>query len=156
MLIADCSTNISKLNLTMFQREGQNYTFSDQERLDTLTKSRSAEKWRNVIHAVETAIAFKLGIACIDLDSVLLHHNPEDGISRLGRPLPLGRKLTLYFRQKKCKVIVLTSRPDRYQHGRIHQHLESLGFAVDRVTNVKPPADCYVDDKAVHVPKNWK
>jgi hypothetical protein len=37
----------------------------------------------------------------------------------------------------------------------IHQYLLSNGFAVDRVTNVKPAADAYFDDKAVRVEKNW-
>lgn len=87
---------------------------------------------------------------------MLLHHNSEDGTSRLGRPLSLGRKLTLLLKRKGFRVVVLTSRRGRYKHGMIHQHLESLGFTVDHVTNVKPPADMYVDDKAVRVEKNWK
>jgi hypothetical protein len=140
----------------MCRNAGRSCILSVPDKRGILTKRRSAENWRNVIQSVETTTRISLGIACIDLDSVLLFHNPEDGISRLGRPLSLGRKLTWYFRKKKCKVIVLTSRPKLYEHGRIHQHLESLGFAVDRVTNIKPPADCYVDDKAIRVAKNWR
>jgi hypothetical protein len=118
--------------------------------------ARSAQNWRNVIRDAATVIAIKhTGIACVDLDSVLLHHNPEDGISRLGRPLSLGRKLTWFLSKKGFKVIVLTSRPGRYNHGMIHQYLASHGFSVERVTNVKPAADCYCDDKGVRVPKNW-
>jgi hypothetical protein len=109
-----------------------------------------------VIRHVETVIRFELGIACIDLDSVLLFHNPEDGTCRLGRPLSLGRKLTWLFRRKGFKVIVLTSRKGRYKHGMIHQYLESRDFAVDHVTNVKPAADVYCDDKSLRIPKNWK
>lgn len=119
-------------------------------------KSRSAENWRSVTRFVATVMRSELGRVCIDLDSVLLHHNPEDGISRLGRPLLLGRRLTLLLRQKGFKVVVLTSRPGRYNHGMIHQYLLGKGFAVDRVTNVKPAADAYFDDKAFRVQKNWK
>ena len=121
-----------------------------------MTKLRSAENWRNVTQLVETVTRFELGIACIDLDSVLLNHNPEDGTSRLGRPLSLGRKLTWLFHRKGYKVVVLTSRKNRYKHGMIHQYLESHGFAVDRVTNVKPAADVYCDDKALRIAKNWR
>ncbi len=120
------------------------------------TKRHSSANWVNVTQFVATAIRCERGVACIDLDSVLLYHNPEDGISRLGRPLPLGRKLTHLLKHKGFRVIVLTSRPARYQHGRIHQHLESLGFMVDRVTNIKPAADAYFDDKAFRIPKNWR
>lgn len=118
-------------------------------------KQRSAENWRNVTRFVETVTASELGIACIDLDSVLLFHNPEDGTSRLGHPLPLGRKLTRFLHRKGFKVVVLTSRKGRYKHGMIHQFLLSQDFVVDRVTNVKPAADIYLDDKACRVPKNW-
>ena len=130
--------------------------FWDRDKRGILTNRRSAEKWESVKRDVETAILFKLGIACIDLDSVLLHHNPEDGTSRLGRPLSLGRKLTWLFHRKGFKVVVLTSRRNRYKHGMIHQYLESHGFAVDRVTNVKPAADVYCDDKALRIAKNWR
>jgi hypothetical protein len=120
-------------------------------------KSRSVENWQNVTRAVATVIPSKrIGVACVDLDSVLLFHNPEDGTSRLGRPLSLGRKLTWLLRHKGFKVIVLTSRLGRYNHGKIHQYLVSSDFAVDHVTNVKPAADIYLDDKAFRIPKNWR
>jgi hypothetical protein len=99
---------------------------------------------------------FELGIACVDLDSVLLHHDHKDGISRLGRVLPLGRELTRLLKSKNYRVVVLTSRSGHYNHGQIHEFLRSRGFQIDLVTNVKPPADGYFDDKAVRVPKNWK
>lgn len=98
----------------------------------------------------------ELGVACVDLDSVLIHHNHADGISRLGRALPLGRELVKLLKQKGYKVVVLTSRSGHYEHGRIHEYLRSRGFQIDRVTNVKPPADVYCDDKAFRIPKNWQ
>ena len=140
----------------MSQSAGRNSTFSAHEKRGILTKRRSAENWRNVTQHAETVIRFELGIACIDLDSVLLFHNPEDGTSHLGRPLSLGRKLTWWLRRKGYKIIVLTSRKGHYQHGMIHQYLSSHVFAVDHVTNVKPAADVYCDDKALRIPKNWK
>lgn len=130
---------------------------SDQGKRGNSAKLNSSQNWRSVIaHAGIATVTGRIGVACVDLDSVLLHHNPEDGTSHLGRPLSLGRKLTHFLKHKGFRVVVLTSRRGRYKHGMIHQHLVSLGFMVDHVTNIKPPADCYIDDKAVRVPKNWK
>lgn len=115
-----------------------------------------AAKWRDVQSFVATVMPTALGRACVDLDSVLLHHNPEDGTSRLGRALPLGRKLCRLLKQRGEKVVVLTSRIGLYNHGIIHERLRSLGFEVDHVTNRKPVADAYFDDKAFRIPKNWR
>ena len=129
----------------------------------TSTKSRCAANWRNVKQFVETIMPFELGVACIDLDSVLLHHNSEDGISSLGPVLPLGRKLVRLLKQRGYWVVVLTSRPlnnDQPEfnlcHGGICTMLRAVSVPVDRVTNVKPAADAYFDDKAYRIPKNWE
>ena len=119
-------------------------------------KSSSEEKWQSVRQFVATVMRFELGVACVDLDSVLIYHNHADGISRLGRALPLGRELVKLLKQKSYKVIVLTAREGRYEHGRIHEYLRSRGFQIDRVTNRKPAADAYFDDKAFRIPKNWE
>jgi phosphoserine phosphatase len=97
----------------------------------------------------------ELGIACVDLDSVLFHHEPADGISRLGRPLPLGRELVRLLKSLGWQVWVLTARPGS-QHVEILGNLQLSGFDVDCVTNVKPAADAYFDDKAYRIPKNWE
>ena len=139
----------------MSQNAAKNSTSSEHGKPENSMKQLCGANWQSVIRFVATVTPIA-GIACVDLDSVLLFHNPEDGTSRLGRPLSLGRKLTHLFQRKGFKVVVLTSRKGRYQHGMIHQYLASHDFAVHRVTNVKPPADVYVDDKAFRVPKNWR
>ena len=98
----------------------------------------------------------ELGIACVDLDSVLLHHEHKDGTSRLGRVLPLGRELTRLLKLKGYKVVVLTARNGLYSHGRIFEYLVARGFQIDHVTNRKPAADAYFDDKAFRIAKNWR
>lgn len=115
----------------------------------------SDAKWQDARRFVGTVMRYELGIACVDLDSVLLYHDSEESISRLGRALPLGRKLVDLLKLWGYRVVVLTARPTT-QHKRIAAHLKREGFAVDQVTNVKPPADCYIDDKAFRVPKNWQ
>jgi hypothetical protein len=141
----------------MSQSAAKNSTSSERGKPANFRKQSSLQNWRSVTRFAEIAtVSGRIGVACVDLDSVLLHHNPEDGTSRLGRPLSLGRKLTHFLKHKGFRVVVLTSRRGRYKHGMIHQHLASLGFMVDHVTNVKPPADLYADDKAVRVEKNWR
>jgi hypothetical protein len=120
------------------------------------TKLLSGAKWQSVKRFVATVMRFELGTACVDLDSVLLYHDHKDGISHLGRPLPLGRELTKLLKSKGYRVVVLTARSGRYEHGMIHERLRARGFEVDRVTNRKPAADAYFDDKACRIPKNWK
>ena len=119
-------------------------------------KSNSDVKWRSVKQFVATVMRFELGVVCVDLDSVLLYHEHADGISRLGRALPLGRELVKLLKQKEYKVVVLTARSGRYEHGRIHEYLRSRVFQIDRVTNRKPAADAYFDDTACRIPKNWE
>lgn len=125
--------------------------------------SRFVENWQNVSQFVETVMRCELGVACIDLDSVLLHHDPQDGIFRLGRVLPLGRKLVQLLKQRNYRVVVLTSRPPlndqpdwELSHGAIWTYLRMNHVMVDEVTNIKPPADVYFDDKAYRIPKNWE
>jgi hypothetical protein len=119
------------------------------------TKQLSAANWRSVTRFVETAIRSEAMLVAVDLDSVLLYHEPADGDYRLGRVLPLGLKLCKLLKSRGYQVVVLTARKGLYNHGRIFEHLRSRGFPVDRVTNRKPPADAYFDDKAFRVPKNW-
>lgn len=117
--------------------------------------SRSDARWRDVQSFVATVMPRELMLACVDLDSVLLEHKHADGISHLGEVLPLGRKLVTLLKESEYQVWVLTSRPQE-QHMNILRHLQWAGFDVDCITNVKPAADAYFDDKAYRVPKNWK
>jgi hypothetical protein len=84
---------------------------------------------------------------------VLVYHTPDMGEGRLGRLLPFGLMLCQLLKQREKTVIVLTARSSG--HVAIHAHLKAKGYPVENVTNVKPPAQCYVDDKALRVSKNW-
>jgi len=138
----------------MSRNAAKNSMSSERGKPADSAKLNSLLNWQSVTRFVETVMRFEVGVACVDLDSVLLHHNPEDGISRLGHPLPLGRDLTHLLRRHGFKVVVLTSRPAD-QHRLIYDFLLRHDFAVDDVTNVKPPADAYFDDKGFRIPKNW-
>lgn len=112
-------------------------------------------RWRKLKSFVATATPSVLGCACVDLDGVLLYHKSEWGNSRLGRPLSLGRKLVDNLLCRGFRVVVLTARPAS-QHQEIFLFLWKNGVMVQEVTNVKPAADFYFDDKAIPVPKNWQ
>lgn len=115
-------------------------------------KSSSGAKWQDVKLFVETVMPKELGVACVDLDSVLLYHDQADGTSRLGRVLPHGRMLVDLLR-KRWRVVVLTARVHDLLS--IHEYLHNNFVFVDEVTNLKPPADAYFDDKAYRISKNW-
>lgn len=117
-------------------------------------KASFALNWQSVKTYVETAMPFEAGVASVDLDSVILYHQPEDGTSHRGRVLPLGRKLVQLLKDRGYRVVVLTARKNHHQ--KILSHLAWYGVWVDQVTNRKPYADAYFDDKAVRVPKNWR
>jgi hypothetical protein len=120
---------------------------------ENAAKQNSQPNWRSVTTCAEIVTRFEAGVVCVDLDSVILEHKPEDG-SRMGRVLPLGRKFVKWWQRRGWRVVVLTARSKRHQE--ILGYLYRNGVQVERVTNRKPYADCYVDDKALRVPKNWK
>ncbi len=124
------------------------------EKLERSRSLNSKRNWQSVVRDVETAIRSEAGVVCVDLDSVILFHSPEMGNSRLGRVLSRGRKLVELL-SKKWRVVVLTARPEK-QHQEILLHLARNGVWVERVTNRKPYADGYFDDKAIRIPKNWR
>ena len=95
-----------------------------------------------------------LGTACVDLDGVLLYHRSEWGNSLLGLVLPLGLKLCQLL-NRRWAIVVFTARP-KAQHADIEEYLKLHRVPFSDVTNVKPPADAYFDDKAYRIPKNWK
>jgi hypothetical protein len=117
-----------------------------------LANQTSDEKWQSVKLFVATVMPRELMLACVDLDSVLLYHEHQDHY-RLGRVLPLGRDLTWLLTGLGYRVVVLTAR--RPPYFKIQKLLRDNGVWFDVVTNVKPAADAYFDDKAFRVPKNW-
>jgi hypothetical protein len=143
--------------------EAKSFTLSEPEKLENFLDTSCSPNWKSVSQFVETAIPSELGVVCVDLDSVILEHHHEDGTSHLGRVLPLGRKLVKLLKSRGWRVVVLTSRPPNNEqpnfwlcHAGIKTHLRTNDVPVDDVTNIKPVADCYFDDKAVRVPKNWR
>lgn len=151
---AICTTDFFKWNSTTILDSERYSTLA--QKVKSLTKLLLDAKWQGVLLFVRTITASAPGTVCVDLDSVLLHHETDWPISRLGHPLRLGRELTRLLKSKGFRVVVLTSRIGLYNHGMIHEKLRAAGFQIDHVTNRKPPAIAYFDDRAFRIPKNWK
>lgn len=98
---------------------------------------------------------------CVDLDSTLLYYsNWEKMGGMLGKPRP-GAQDFLKSLQLCCHIIIFTARlceqHDSYSVRRtIREHLEKHGLVYDELYGGagKPVCACFVDDKAVEVPRN--
>lgn len=91
------------------------------------------------------------GVICIDFDGVIHLYSKGwfDG-SCYDEPMP-GARESIIKLSERFKVVVLTARTD---HEQVRQWLEKHGIPVDQVTNIKPPAIAYIDDRAVRF-TNW-
>ena len=119
----------------------------------SVRKKKSETNWQNAIRRAVTVIPFSAGCVAVDCDSVILHHDPDDGY-HLGQVLAAGAELVSQLKQRGFRVIVLTARHKGHQD--LLLHLAKNQVWVDKVTDRKPYADAYFDDKAVRVEKNWR
>lgn len=88
-------------------------------------------------------------VVCIDFDGVLRSYNGYDQPVGPGdEPVRGSRDAVEWFVRHKAKVVILTARPER-NHWSVRQWLTKHGFPPGlEVTNVKPPAHLYIDDRA--------
>ncbi len=71
-----------------------------------------------------------------------------------GEPLPDAvRAMQALYREGET-VIIFTARPE-IMHAEIDEWLRTHKMPFKRVTNVKPQADIYIDDRAVRYTGNW-
>lgn len=91
---------------------------------------------------------------CMDFDGVLFHHESGWPLDKIGEPLEPGIRMAKRIKAAGHKLVVLTARPQN-QHETISGVLKGQGVRPDSVTNVKPPAEMYIDDRAVAWPKNY-
>ena len=81
----------------------------------------------------------------VDFDGVLAEHETEWHESKIGSPIQDGLRLLTQLQKKGYAVVVLTARKDTKT---VRTWLKKQGFQLP-VTNTKPPAVAYVDDRAV-------
>ena len=93
----------------------------------------------------------RLAVVCFDFDGVLASAKwpkPE-----IGEPDPDAKEAIEHYASRGCEVVVCSARPASH-HPRIWRWLDEQGlsWAVYDVTNVKPVACLYFDDRAVRWP----
>ncbi len=85
-------------------------------------------------------------ILAIDFDNTIM--NPEDvppGYS-MGNPMPGCKEVLDYYREQGHTIIVHSHRAVHPEH--IIDWLRYFKIPFDQVTNIKPNADLFIDDKA--------
>ena len=90
---------------------------------------------------------------CVDFDGVLAQHRP--GQKNIGRPLQAGLDLLRTLKKQGFEIVILTARTEEHW-GAIWTFLavNKVKNLVSDVTNIKPPAVKYYDDRAIHWTKN--
>lgn len=116
-------------------------------------KCAKCEKLHNTFSVQKRYPQFdvRLPVVAIDFDGVLARNTwPSPA---LGEPDPDAIEMVKHYYSRGCEVIVFTARPASH-HERIRQWLaeNSIFYAVYDVTNIKPVASVYVDDRAVRWP----
>lgn len=86
-------------------------------------------------------------ILAIDFDNVLCNsHNVKPGF-RMGEPMEGAVESMQRLKRKGNTLIIHTIRGDRPDH--VANWLKHFGIPYDQITNVKPNADWFIDDKAI-------
>jgi len=98
-------------------------------------------------------------IVCLDFDDVINNYGSweNEGFVKIkGKPMFGIKKAIKQFKKAGCKVFVHSVRCG-YAGGRhaIILYLEKYHIKVDKVFVNKPPADVYVDDKAITFKGKW-
>jgi hypothetical protein len=86
-------------------------------------------------------------IVCVDLDGVLNLFDGWRGPDHFHDPRPGAREFLSGLRERGYRVVVFTVRWKEHVEAWLVQH--RLDALVDEVTNVKPPAHVYIDDRAI-------
>jgi Inorganic Pyrophosphatase len=82
----------------------------------------------------------------VDFDGVLAAKQTPFVKGEMGEPLQKGFALVRALKRAGYRVVILTARQETPQ---VKTWLAKQGLRVDDVTNVKPPAIAYIDDRAV-------
>ena len=86
-------------------------------------------------------------VVCVDLDGVLNLFDEYRGPEYFHPPRAGAREFLLALRNSGYRVVVFTVRWHEWVRAWLQQH--GLADCVDDVTDRKPPAHAYLDDRAV-------
>ena len=92
-------------------------------------------------------------IIAVDFDQTLHDcYHPRSG-GTMGPPIEGAREAMLILKAKGHNLIIHTVRGNKPGH--VRNWLNYFKIPFDSVTNIKPPADLFIDDRAVRF-TNWK
>jgi hypothetical protein len=86
-------------------------------------------------------------LVCVDLNGVLDAYQGWKGAEHWDSPAPGSREFLMALRARGCRVVLFTTRYYRDAWRWLEAH--GLGELIAEVTDRKPPADVFVDDRAV-------
>lgn len=91
-------------------------------------------------------------VLAIDFDGVIHDFkNPLKG-RRMGAPLPGAKEALIAYKQRGDTIIIHSVWGDKPKA--ISDFMDYYGLPFDTITNIKPNADVYLDDKAIRF-INW-
>jgi phosphoglycolate phosphatase-like HAD superfamily hydrolase len=86
-------------------------------------------------------------LVCVDLNGVLDAYRGWQGADHWDDPAPGARAFLEALRSRGCRVVVFTTRHHEGVWEWLRRH--ELAALVADVTDRKPPADVFVDDRAI-------
>lgn len=90
----------------------------------------------------------------VDFDGVIHDYkNPIPG-RRMGAPMKQTKESLLFLKERGCKIIIFTLWGDDKRRRGVVEFMNYYGLPFDEITNIKPQADFYVDDKAIRF-QSW-
>lgn len=96
----------------------------------------------------------KLKTVCIDFDRTLMDHQNVAPGHKMGYPEPHAVEAVNALWSRGYHIVILTARRPA-EHRIVEQWLRHFQIPFNQVTNVKPEALCYIDDRAIRYEDNW-
>lgn len=88
-----------------------------------------------------------MSVIAVDFDGVIMDpHNRKPG-RRMGEPVEGAIEAVNHLKRQGHTIIIHTVRGNRPDH--IADWLRYFKIPYDQITDIKPEADCYLDDKCV-------